>query len=183
MNEQRKAPFKSLGARLKQVREKLQESLAEVSGAVEVDIDVLAAIEQGEKCPAEDILLLLISHFGLKEDEATKLWEMAGFDQKALPASNMTTDEQGNLVPTVVVMPVDSRISYTDQVHVTVNNYGVVMNFLQAAGQGQPLPVARLGMSKEHARSIIEVLQKTLDQSEPKALPEHRANTDKRRKN
>lgn len=182
MSEQGKAnyPFRPLGLRLKQIREKLQESVAEVSGAVEIDSDVLVAIEQGKERPSEDILLLLISHFGAKEDEATKLWEMAGYDQNAVPMSNMVNDDAGNAVQTVVVMPMDMRISYTDQVHVMVNNYGVVMNFMQSGGpNNQPLAVARLGMSKEHAKSVLEVLQKTLAQSEPKALPAPEKSTPK----
>ena len=58
-------------------------------------------------------------------------------------------------------------------VHVMVNNYGVIMNFMQGAGpNNQPLAVARIGMSREHAKSVLEVLQKTLDQAdEPPAEP------------
>ena len=72
-------PFKSLGTSLKQTREKLQESLIEVSGAVEIEVDALSAIERGQDRPSEDILLLLISHFGIKDDHATKLWDLANY--------------------------------------------------------------------------------------------------------
>lgn len=174
MSEQGKAnhPFRPLGMRLKRIREKLRESVAEVSGAVEIDTDTLVAIEQGRQRPSEDILLLLISHFDAKEDEAAKLWEMAGYDQSAVPMTNMANGDSGNALQTVLVMPVDMRISYTDHVHVMVNNYGVVLDFMQTSGSNNQLfPVARLGMSKEHAKSIIEVLQETLAHNKPKALP------------
>lgn len=169
-------PYQSLGSTLRVMREKLRESLAEVSGAVEIDIDALTAIEQGISRPSEDILLLLISHFGAKEDEATKLWELAGYDQADTGIRNFATDLNGEVKNSVVVMPLDARISYTDMAHVMVNNHGVVLNFLQTAGPGnQPLVVSRLGMSREHAQSIIELLQKTLSEQaqdqEPKALP------------
>lgn len=165
-------PYKSLGTRLKHTREKLQESLAEVSGAVEIDIEMLSAIELGSDRPSEDILLLLISHFGIKEDEATKLWELAGYDEHQVPFVNMVNEEDGSAKPSVLVMPNDARINYSDMVHVMVNNFGVVMNFMQGAGpNNQPMIVARLGMSKEHARSVLEVLQKTLDQDAQKSLP------------
>lgn len=183
MSKQGKQPFKPLGSRLKQLRERLQETLSEVSGAVEIDVDALSSIEQGQNRPSEDILLLLISHFGIKEDEATKLWEMAGYGQSALPVSHMVNDDFGNSVQTVVVMPADTRIAYTDQVHVMVNNYGVIMNFLQTGSpNGQSQVVARLGMSKEHARSVLDVLGKTLTHSEPKALPASKSQKDKRSK-
>jgi transcriptional regulator with XRE-family HTH domain len=163
-------PFGSLGSRLKKMRVGRQESLAEVSGAVEIDIEMLTLIEEGKERPAEDILLLLISHFAVKEDEAVKLWEMAGYTGHQLPAGPIQQDDSG--LSQVVAMPADTRIVYTDMVHVMVNNYGVVMNFMQGAGpHNQPMAVARIGMSKEHARSVLEVLQKTLDQSEPKGLP------------
>lgn len=182
MSEQGNNPdnqYKSLGIHLKHLRQKRQESLAEVSGAVEIDIDMLSKIEQGKALPSEDILLLLISHFGAKEDEATKLWEQAGYEQEKVPATNMINDDSGQAKPMVMVMPTDARIVYTDMVHVMVNNYGVVMNFMQGAGpNNQPLAVARIGMSREHAESVLSVLQQTLAQSsenaEPKSLPASR---------
>lgn len=172
-----KYPYKTLGARLRRMREKLLESLAEVSGAVEIETGMLSSIESGKECPSEDILLLLISHFGIKEDEASKLWELAGFDDSEMPSHQMINDDNGFAKPAVMVMPMDARIVYTDMVHVMVNNFGVVMNFMQGAGiNNQPLAVARIGMSKEHAKSVLEVLKQTLDQSEvtvtTKALPQ-----------
>ncbi len=171
MSEQnkRELPFKSLGNRLKKMRVSRQESLAEVSGAVEIEIEALSEFELGNKRPSEDILLLLISYFGVKEDDAVKLWEIAGYTSKQLPAASITNDQ---ITLQAAVLPIDTPIVYTDMVHVMVNNYGVVMNFMQGSGpNNQPLAVARIGMSKEHARSVLEVLQKTLEQSEPKGLP------------
>lgn len=167
-------PFAELGSTLKRMRTSRRQSLAEVSGAVEIDIEYLNTLETGKERPTEDILLLLISHFAVKEDEATKLWELAGYSQQALPVDHMVNDENGDIKPSVLVMPADARIVYTDMVHVMVNNYGVVMNFMQGSGPGsQALAVARVGMSKEHARSVLELLQKTLeaDVAEPKPLP------------
>jgi len=170
MSEQNKrvTPYKVLGSALKKLREKLRENLAEVSGAVEIDMDMLNSIEQGTVRPSEDILLLLMAHFGIRDDEATKLWTLAGYDHPAAsPIPNIDINSQN-----VMIMPVDTRIVYTDMVNVMVNNYGVIMNFMQSIGpNNQPLAIARVGMSKEHARSVLEVLKQTLEQSEPKSLP------------
>jgi transcriptional regulator with XRE-family HTH domain len=167
--------FQSLGGRLKAAREKRRESLGEVSGAVEIDIDTLELIEQGKQRPTEEVLMLLISHFGIADDEATSLWELANYDGQ-LTTTGMAYEDNNQLNQTAFALPMDIRIVYTDIVNVMVNNYGVVMNFMQNSGpNNQPLAVARVGMSKEHARSVLEVLQKTLEQSEvtqqPKALP------------
>lgn len=145
-----------------------KESLAEVSGAVEIEADVLNAIESGSQRPTEDVLALLISHFAVREDEAANLWKLAGYDNGAdIDDIHVTGDMQQ-----VAVMPMDLRIVYTDMVHVVANDYGLVMNFMQTAGAGnKPLAIARVGMSREHAKSVLEVLQKTLTQSELKLLP------------
>ncbi len=175
-------PFQYLGLALKQTREKRRESLAEVSGAVEIDVDLLTEFESGNRRPSEDVLLLLISHFAIKEDHATKLWELAGYNQQSIPASHMMNDDDGQVQPMVAIMPLDPRITYTDKLHVMVNNYGVVMNFMQSSGSKQPLTVARIGMSKEHAQSVLKVLQATLNQkdtSQQKALPSPNTKSDK----
>lgn len=156
------------------MRERLRESLAEVSGAVEIEVDALTAIERGTARPSEDILLLLISHFAVKEDEATKLWELAGYENPDV-AATINIEDLGPIKNAAMVTPMDVRISYTDMAHVMVNDHGVVLNFMQTAGpNNQPLIVARLGMSREHAQSVLELLQRTLQQhqqSAKKSLP------------
>ena len=170
-------PYKTLGARLKGMRERVRESLAEVAGSVEIEVDNLSAIERGTDRPSEDILLLLISHFAVKEDEATKLWELAEYAQNDTGIASLVNDPEGVIKNSVMVMPVDARVMYTDMAHVVVNNHGVVMNFMQTSGpNNQPLAVSRLGMSHEHAKSLLELLQKTLSQQaaesdSQKALP------------
>lgn len=157
-------PYEKLGLRLKRLRERLRETLSEVSGAVEIDSDALEVYEQGKNRPSEDILELLISHFAVKEEEARALWNLAGYQGDDLDMDSPTA--------TAVVMPVDTRIAYTDMLKVIVNEHGVTLQFMQTSGpNNQPLVVSRLGMSKEHARSVIELIQRTLARSEPKALP------------
>lgn len=166
-------PYKLLGNRLRGMREHLRESVAEVSGAVEIDVEDLAEIEQGQSRPSEEILLLLISHFAIKEDEATKLWELAGYEHPDSGPTNMTLDSLGTIKNAVVVMPVDNRVIYTDMAHVMVNNHGVVMNFMQGTPNGgQPTVVSRVGMSREHAESLLELLKRTLSQQQqaPRSL-------------
>jgi hypothetical protein len=52
-----------------------------------------------------------------------------------------------------------------------VNNYGVVMNFMQGGSpNSSPSSVARVGMSREHAKSVLKILQTTLSQTEHKIV-------------
>lgn len=179
-------PFKNLGSELAKLRNDLHESLAEVSGAVEIDGELLGRYEAGEIRPSEEILQLLISHFEVRDEQADRLWELAGFNQTKSSSIDGNND---HLVqqPAIMLLPVDARIVYTDVVHVTVNGYGVVMNFLQNNGpNNSPLPVSRVGMSMEHAKSVIEVLQKTIEQANypktPKLLVDPKTSNKKKNK-
>jgi len=187
MSEQPKhLPFQSLGTRLKTIRQKLQESVADVSGAIEIDEEKLQRIEQGQERPSEDILLLLISHFGMREEEAANLWLLAGYDQ---PRSQEVNDNADNR-PTIMLMGIDPRVIYSDSVHISVNPGGVVMNFSQAGpgtSSNQPLAIARIGMSRDQAKNVMKVLAEALHQFDnppaPKGLPSGKAQQNENDKN
>src|SRR3954470_12224031 len=102
--------YRTLGKHLKELRTRANESLAEASGAVEIDVRELAGFELGKDRPTEDVLLLLISHFGAKDDEAVKLWEMAGYSTDKVPATHMINGE-------LTMLPAagqDTRVLFTD---------------------------------------------------------------------
>jgi len=159
MNEPHQSSYRTLGKRLKELRTRANETLAEASGAVEIDVRQLASYEMGRKRPAEEVLLLLISHFNVRDDEAVSIWELAGYGGGRLAAA---IDSQ----PATAVTN-EKKILFTDVVDIMVNNYGVVMNFMQSSGpNNQPSSVARVGMSREHAKSVLQILQVTLAQTE-----------------
>lgn len=168
-----RVPFRVLGQRLSDIRKSLQETVTEVSGAIELENEELLRFERGEARPSEDILALLINHFDIADDEADELWDLAGYNSK----------EDMHQIPSLMVVPVDNRIIYTDTANISINNFGVVMNFMQNGPGNQPNSVARVGMSLEHAKSILEVLTKTIKQAEsakiPKSLPAPKANSKK----
>ncbi len=160
-------PYKKLGERLYEIRKGLKESLVEVSGAVELESDIIERYERGETRPSEDVLELLIRHFDVREDEAEELWELAGYVEQS-DNSNSSDMPQLMQMPTIVVMPTDNRIVYVDSANVSVNKFGVVINFQQSGPNGQQTAVSRVGMSIEHAKSVLEVLSKTIEQAESK---------------
>jgi len=169
--KQKNYPYQPLGSWLKRMREKKQESIAEVSGAVEIDTELLSDIERGLKRPGEDILMLLISYFAVNEEDAVKVWEMAGYSKPEDDAGSSGSGSQTVAQP-VLVMPMDARIVYTDMLHITTSQYGVTINFLQSDGIGsQPLAVSRVGMSHEHATKLLHSLEKSLRPKEQKLLP------------
>ena len=69
--------------------------------------------------------------------------------------------------------------------HATVNDHGVILQFMQQIPNiQQPTIVSRVGMSREHAEKVIEVLTQTLkqyDANSKKQLPA--PDSDKKSKN
>jgi transcriptional regulator with XRE-family HTH domain len=156
-------PYITLGSHLKYVREQSRQSLSEVSGAVEIDETHLERIEAGQERPSEDILLLLISHFGVQDREAVQLWELAEYESD-LP-DEIRPDRQPvelNGKPVVMLLAVDVRTMYSDGLEITVNPAGVTLNFTQSVNQAQLASVARVGMSHKQAEQVIRSLQQAL---------------------
>ncbi|HET7320836.1 MAG TPA: helix-turn-helix transcriptional regulator [Candidatus Saccharimonadales bacterium] len=169
-----KAPFITLGTHLKYLREQIKESLAEVAGAVEIEERLMQRIEAGEERPAEDILLLLISHFDMQDQEAVQLWELAGYDGE-VPEQIQVKDQILNSKSIVMLLAVDLRTMYTDGVTIDTSPTGITLTFTQNGDKGQAAPVAKLGMSFEQAQEVIKTLYHSIQTAkllgQPKALP------------
>lgn len=172
-NSSEHKPFAKLGDILKSLREKQRESLAEAAGAVEIGEEELQQIEQGKNRPSEEILLLLITHFGITEDDAVRIWEMAGYDAE----DNQSDDTESQGTKTIVMaIALDPRIMYSDHVQVDGSKHGIILNFMQpGAGNIPPMPVSRIGMSREQAEKLADLLKETIrqldDMHKPKQLP------------
>ena len=168
-------PFKTLGSHLKYLREQSDESLAEVSGAVEIDQTLLEQIEAGFERPVEDILLLLISHFSMPDHEAIQLWELAGYNGELPDQIRPSDDMHPTGKNTVMLLALDMRTVYTDDVDIMGNQAGLTVSFTQTSGQNKSTPVARLGMSYEQAERVMLTLQQALLRAKylrgPKRLP------------
>lgn len=58
-------------------------------------------------------------------------------------------------------------VFYTDNILMSVNDDGVVLDVVQRVGSSnQARVVARLGMSKSHAKKFIKALETLMEQSE-----------------
>lgn len=155
------APFTTLGKHLKYVRQQLDQSLAEVSGAVEIDEKLLERIEAGQERPSEDILLLLISHFDMQEQQAVQLWELADYGEE-LPDQIKPDIDQVINKSVVMLLALDNRAVYSDGVQAAVNKAGITLTFTQANSQDETSPVSRVGMSMEQAEEVLKTLQNAI---------------------
>lgn len=156
-----KTPYTTLGQKLKSIRQGLKQTLAEVSGAVEIDIEDLSRMENGLERPNEDILMLLMNHFGIKDNEALVLWQLAGYDSQP---QSLPSDELQR--PLIVMMALDARVIYSDNVVVEAGKNGVVVNFTQTAfGGDTEIPVSRVGLSYQQAGELIHKLRLSMLQA------------------
>ncbi len=160
MNDKDK--YVALGARLKFLREQWQQSVHDVCSTLEIDEKMLRAFEAGKVAPPLEVLDMLISHFLLTEDQAQDLRELAEDQREEAEGSIASSVEDMLTKQLVMFMPVDTRVVYTDSMQATITDSGVVLQFMQQTGQGQSVPISRVGMSRQHAERVIEVLQNSL---------------------
>jgi hypothetical protein len=178
-----KTPFKPLGRHLKYLREQLQESVLEASGAVEIDPDTLKRIEDGLERPSEDILMLLIQHYNPQDQEAVQLWELAGYEGDRDPKQRLE-DIMGHLGSNkqlIMLMAMDVRTMYSDGLDIDITKAGLTMNFTQATSQNRRTAVGRIGMSYDQAAEVLKTLQTALLRANylkhPRGLPEPKDDT------
>lgn len=67
-----------------------------------------------------------------------------------------------NKPPQVSINMDTTPILYTDNINMSVNKNGAVINIMQNVGDGQVRVVARVGMSRDHAREFVEKFGKLL---------------------
>lgn len=165
----------TLGTHLKYVREQQKQTLAEVSGAVEIDPDTLERIEAGAERPHEDILLLLISYFDIQDQEAVQLWELAGYDGDVPDKLRSPEELPLNSKNMVMLLAVDMRTMYSDGLDIEATDAGLTLNFTQVSLKQVDSSVARIGMSYEQTEKVIAQLQQALLKHKynrgPKRLP------------
>ncbi len=169
-------PYRDLGLHLQLLRSKHNRTINEVCGAVEIDSKLLNKIESGVERPAEDLLEQLINHYQMEDQDALRLWSLAGYDTNDLLVENvdpLLTD----IIPKNIVMllALEQRTLYSDSLDIHYDANGLVLNFKQVAGQPQAMSVAKLGMSYEQANKVYETLHRVLLRHKylngPKALP------------
>lgn len=82
--------------------------------------------------------------------------------------NNSGTSAQ-NINPLQVNIPDKLNVIYTDSAFVHKNKFGVVIDFAQTLGStNRQNIVSRVGMSYDHAKALLGVLQKNLAEADKK---------------
>lgn len=169
------------GQKIKAYRETKGESITKVAVAINKDRTYISKLENGHERPSELVLNRLISHFSLSTAEAAELSVLSGYKGSSVVVDKKERKEVTEMAdinaPTGEKLPENAKqiqvdagrtpILYTDSVFVTSSQWGIVFDFAQNVGPtNQQTVVARLGMSKEHAKALLDVLRKRLEADE-----------------
>lgn len=69
-----------------------------------------------------------------------------------------------------IKIPENTNVFYTDSAFVNANKYGITIDFAQSMGPtNQQTVVARVGMSKDHAEALMNLLQHKIVEMQAKA--------------
>jgi len=179
-------PYRAFGAKIKHFREQWKQSVSEVSGTLEIDEIFLHDIESGKTLPTDNQLDMIINHFLLTIEQAEELRTLAQSNVDHIADGLIGGVEDMLMKQLVMYMPVEQRVVYTDGMNVTVNRHGVVLQFTQNSAGGPKLKsnvVCQVGMSREHAEKVVEVLKKTLsDHDKSRNAKQLRANNQDKNK-
>lgn len=160
-------PYRTFGAKIKHFRQQWKQSVRDVSGTLEIDEVSLKEIESGKILPSENQLDMIINHFLLTKEQADELRGLTQMQGEQADEQLIGGVEDMLMKQLVMYMPVEQKVVYTDGMNITVNRHGVVLQFTQNSGTGPKIKsnvVCQVGMSREHAEKVVEVLKKTLSE-------------------
>lgn len=172
--------LKKLGYKVRELRGLNKLSQVKLAEMVKVDITLISKIENGHIQPTQDQLQAVIEALRLDGKDALDLWNLSGrasgpifreqnkFENKDIIMSqekNVTKQPEPQL--NVSVNPTATQILYSDAVGVSTSEFGMVFDFAQrVSSTNNANIVARVGVSHEHARKIMEAIANELARNE-----------------
>ncbi len=150
------------------------ESLVQLSEAINIDRSYLNKVELGKIKPSTKLLERILVHFSVEGSKAEVLRQVAGHvplnivsDLSGKEGINTMLEQPTTQTMTQVSLnPMQTPVLYTDSTFVSASEFGLVLDVAQNMNGQQQNIVARIGMSFDHAKKLIDVLQDTLDKNE-----------------
>jgi len=166
-----------IGQELRDLRKGAGESLSVTAGSLGIDRSHLNKIELGVYKPSEELLNKIIAHFSVEGIRASQLRDFLerGVVEHVIvdgPEGKGVSMEKGvksdKPAVQVNVDPAKVQVLYSDSIFVNSNDYGLVLDVAQnAPGTAQQqFIVARIGMSFDHAKKLLEVMSDHLQKNE-----------------
>lgn len=166
---------KKFGSEIREIRKASGETLSDTAKALNVDRSHLTKIELGQDRPSEQLFMQLIAHFSVSRVMAQRLWSLAGFTGEFVTAEHIGGKEtlmDEPMLPARQGQPASVNIDpskptlYTDSIFINSSDFGLVVDFARRVGPEQHFVVSSVGMSFEHAKKLLEVLNDHLQKHE-----------------
>ncbi len=170
-----------IGDSLRKIRKESGQTLAEAAESLQIDRTHLNKIELGTYKPTMELLEEILAHFSVEGRIASQLRIMLR-DMKGPQVERLVTDgnKEGKVefmskdaqldklsAPQIVLDPAKTPVLYTDSTFVSSSDFGLVLDVAQTiSGSPQQNIVARIGMSFDHAKKLIEVVNDHLQKNE-----------------
>ncbi|MFZ5365791.1 MAG: helix-turn-helix domain-containing protein [Patescibacteria group bacterium] len=156
--------YKELGDRIREHRKKLNIGIKAAARQLDIDFSYLSKVENGLERPSKDLLNRLIFNYQLQEKQASELFHLAEYREGVITVDR--ENNENNSKEQTITIPAGTQTLYSDVVSVTASPHGIVLNFAQQLGPtNQFVVVSRIGMSKEHVRSLIRVLEGLMEKT------------------
>lgn len=162
------------GKKLKNIRHQKGKNLLEVANAIGIDKTFLSKLENGIRRPSPSVLNSLLNYYKLDVSVFNEFYELSGFPSISSHNlgvahdfnaegkgvyKNMNQEVISNQKEPQINVPNNLPILYSDSVWVTASPFGLVFDYGQRVGPtNQVNVVARVGLSKEHAEALLQVL-------------------------
>lgn len=176
--------LQGFGNQIRILRKRKNMTGSHLARSLSMDRTYISKLENGSIQPNSKMINRLAEYFGLSKEDRNDLFTLAGLSSEGnLPKEVSRQDftningkevermdnksemsKDGNNAGIQINIPNNLQVFYTDSVFVTVNAFGVILDFAQTMpGVKQQSVVARLGMSKDHAKAFLSVLGQQLD--------------------
>jgi DNA-binding XRE family transcriptional regulator len=167
----------NFGLEIRAIRSRAGETTAQTATAIGITRPHLTKIELGQDRPTERVALALFRHFSLNRNTALRLWSLAGFTSELVTAEDYTKKKEqymSNLPANLPTQNPPASISvdptkptyYTDSIFINSSDFGLVIDFARKVGPEQHFVVTSVGMSFDHAKKLVEVLNDHLQKHE-----------------
>lgn len=167
--------MQTMGELFKQMRIERGDTLDTVAEAVELGAGELLEIEEDALLPSGEMVEVLASYYNLDADLTSAMLEIVSNGElrtslyQKEDGMSESKDKQNDKDSSAdkpkqlrINLDASTRVLYSDMVQIHENEVGVVLNFIQTDPGNQGYVVSRIGMSKQQAAKLSELLKRNL---------------------
>lgn len=152
--------FSRVGKKIREFRMRNNDTLVELAKFLNMDVGNLSKVETGKRGLPPETLNKIADKYKLSPDDRTQLFVASGYSRGGEGVyKNMNQEENRQVKTQNFNVPNNLPVLFSDSIGLTSSKFGLVFDFGQRVGPTDQVNiVARIGLSKEHAEALIQVL-------------------------